>query len=68
MLQDAYVVWSALAQFRKLAVEEGIAVDYPDCLIYQTAIDAADYYEDHFDGFHTFDKSAQRLPEAVAPG
>lgn len=66
VLQDAYVVWSALAQFRKLAVEEGIAVDFPDCLIYQTAIDAADYYEDRFDGFHTFDKAAQRLPEAVA--
>lgn len=67
LLQDEHVVWSALAQFRKFAVDQGIPIDFPDCLIYQASVDAADYYEDRFKGFHTFDKDAQRLPGAVIP-
>lgn len=66
-LQDAHVVWLALADFRSLAIEQGIGIDFPDTLIYHCGIDAADYYQERFDGFHTFDKSAQRLPEAVSP-
>lgn len=68
LLQDEQTVWSALTQFRKLAVDDGIAIDFPDCLIYHATVDAASYYEERFNGFHTFDKAAQRLPEAVVPG
>jgi len=67
LMQDEHVVWSALAQFRKMAIEDGVGIDFPDCLIYHVCIDAANYYEDRFDGFYTFDKAAQYLPGAVIP-
>ncbi len=68
LIQDEHVVWSALAQYRKLAIEDGIAVDFPDCLNCHASVDAADYYEDRFGGYHSFDKAVQRLPEAVTTG
>lgn len=67
LMQDQHVVWLALAEYRALAVDKGVAIDFPDCLIYHASVDAANYYEERIQGFYAFDKAAQKLPGAVTP-
>jgi len=67
ILQDAEVVWRALADYREYRVEQNKKVDFSDALIYHTGKDAAERYEESFDGFYTFNVAARVWPGALAP-
>jgi len=67
VLQDAPVVWNALADYRLYAVTKQYAIDFPDLLIYHVGKDATEYVDEDFVGFYTFDKAARKLPDAYSP-
>lgn len=67
ILQDAPVVWNALADYRLYAITKQYAIDFPDVLIYHVGKDAAEYENESFVRFYTFDKAARKLPNAYSP-
>ena len=67
VVQDAQVVWRALADYQKYCIELNKKIDFPDTLIFHTGKDAAQQYEETFDGLYTFDAAARCLPGAIAP-
>ena len=68
VLQDDDLVWRALVDYRELAVERKLKVDFPDTLIFHVGKDAADQYGEKFGGFYTFDADARKaFREAKAP-
>jgi len=67
LFQNAEIVWRALSDFLKFGVDGGIKIDFPDALIYHEGKDAALFYEESFNGFYTFDRAAQSLPDAMTP-
>ena len=59
VIQDEQLVWRALADYRRHAVEGDCGLDFSDALIMHTGQDAADYYGEKFGGFYTFDVAAR---------
>jgi len=67
VIQEADVVWRALSDYKRYLVDKGVKIDFPDALILHTAQATAEYYEEPFDGFYTFDKAACTMEGATAP-
>lgn len=59
LIQDEQLVWRALADYRRHAVEGNSKLDFSDALIMHTGKDAAGYYGENFGGFYTFDVAAR---------
>ena len=58
VVQDEQLVWRALADYRRHAVEGTSRLDFSDALIMHTGQDAAVHYAEKFGGFYTFDVAA----------
>ena len=59
IIQDVQLVWRALADYRRHAVEGNSILDFSDALIVHAGRDGAEYYGEKFGGFYTFDVVAR---------
>ena len=59
IIQDEQLVWRALADYRRHAVDGNSKLDFSDALILHAGRDAAGYYGEKFGGFYTFDVAAR---------
>ena len=68
VIQNDDLVWRALIDYRLLAVQKGLKVDFPDILIFHTGKDAAEQYGEPFGGFYSFDANVIKgFVEAKTP-
>ena len=68
IIQDEQLVWRALADYRRHAVDGNSKLDFSDALILHAGRDATGYYGEKFGRFYTFDVAAmESLRGAKSP-